>query len=182
MNRAEQFLNKQQSYETTELRLPSGPVVVLRRPPLIAWAIAGTIPPFFTKDVREAWQRVKEHGAIEAGTSLEDMEPEALEDVMKMLRGLCIWSFVEPKLVEGATGEGEKDEIDPAYLEMEDWLFLWQWIMAGAPGISVPMANSPEGGEEAMTIDALRAFRDGEEGREPVRGRKDRRKVRGKTV
>jgi hypothetical protein len=165
MSRAEQFIKR--TGETVELELPSGCKALVRRPPLLAWAMAGTIPPFFNADVRAAWARVRETGGVE---SLDDLNPAEFEDTLKIVRALAGWAFVDPKLQEGATGED--GAIDPSYLDDKDWTFLAQWLMAGSPGVPVETTSG------VMTAEAVRSFRDGEQGAVALHPEPDRGEIR----
>lgn len=155
MSRAEQFIAST-PVDTIEIELPSNRTVLIRRPPLMAWAVGGTIPPFFTQDVREAWARTRESGPLE---EIDSLEGEQLADALKIIRGLALWAFVDPRLEEGAMGEG--GAVDPAFLTEADWHFLGQWFMQGSPGVPVRMQTAE--GEEAgsVTMEDLHCFREG---------------------
>lgn len=151
MSRAKAFISST-PVEEIELELPSMRTVLIRRPPLAAWAVAGTIPPFFTADVRQAWDRVRDVDA-----PLADLDGEPLKDALAIIRALAEWAFVDPKLRPGAMGEG--GAVDPSFLTGDDWGFLGDWFMKGSPGVPVPIRTEGREEPEAVSIEALHSFR-----------------------
>jgi hypothetical protein len=169
MSRARQFVSST-PFDTVEIELPSQRKVLVRRPPMMAWAVAGTVPPFFTTDVREAWARTQN----EPVESLDDLPPERLADALRIVRALAMWAFVDPVLREGATGDD--DAVDPSFLTLDDWNFLGPWFMKGSP--DVPVATNSG---EAMTVEAVRNFRDGQRREDAVSPGEDGGEIRSDT-
>lgn len=134
-----------------EMTLPSGLVVLLRRPPLAKWIAAGEIPESFFAAAS---------AALAAANGGEPKQSEGTADVTMeeaMSLGLKIAeaAFVWPKLVKGAA-EDSPDEMDPETLHMADVFVITNWALRGSPGLPVPAAGG------GLSVEALRSFRSDE--------------------
>jgi hypothetical protein len=132
MSRASDFV-QQASYPTAEIELPSQRKVVIRRPPLQAWIMAGLLPPFFTGEVREAWRRAYDIGGAFDGSA------DRVRDSLAIMRGLAKWAFVDPRLEDGA--DGSDGAVDPTFLTEDDWRFVTDFIVKGSPSVTIQMAE-----------------------------------------
>jgi hypothetical protein len=138
MSKATDFVSKT-PYSTAEVLLPSNRSVTLRRPPLRAWALAGIVPSFFSREVQQAWE-----DAIAGGTRLDtvDFSNDQFRSILKVVRALAEWSFVDPQLREGA--DGTDGAVCPTLLTEADWTWLFKWFLDGSPEIPVQMENGEE--------------------------------------
>jgi len=150
MSKADDFVSKTK-YKTVDVELPSGRVVEMRRPPLRAWALAGVVPSFFTKDVRDAWAAVVASGGAPAEM---DAASENYQHILTVVRALARWAFVDPRLEDGA--DGSNGAVCPTFLEVKDWQFLFQWFVAGSPEIPV---ETVDGG---VQVSDLHSFYNGQ--------------------
>jgi hypothetical protein len=149
--RAEEYISKQITIPTVEYTLPSGFLVLLRRPAIQQWAMAGCLPPYFSADVREAW-KLAQVSDPEAATG------EQRRAWVFAFREMVKWACVSPRLVEN--GDPEKDELDPTYLSAEDQQAIWDFIAKGSPGIPVPTTAIKEGGNAMhINVNDVQQFR-----------------------
>lgn len=149
--RAEEYIQKNSEIPALEVTLPSGIVFLLRRPALAQWAMAGSLPPYFAEDVRQAWK---------ASQSVEPdiASPEQRRAWLVAFREMVKWAVVSPHLVEN--GNPENDELDPTYLSQEDQQFIWDFVSSGSPGIPVGLTQpSVEGGPLQIDVNDLQQFR-----------------------
>lgn len=133
---------------TTELKLPSGAVFTLRRPPMEVWIAAGKIPQSFLQQMIKGGR----------GGRVETLSDEDTMASILFVREALLYACVSPRLVVGATGE---DELDPCELDPEDFEFLSRWVLSGSPGVAV----KTEGGE--VSTDDLSRFRQKQPGGRP---------------
>jgi len=132
---------------TEELTLPSGFVVDVRRPSLMAWLMNGRVPETF---VAAAMSVNDEGGDEEAkANALDGLEGDELVKMFAFMRDVVTETVVVPRIVVGAAADSE-DEIDPSRIPDADFFHIFNWAMQ-AP---VPMA----GGKE-MSVGALTSFR-----------------------
>lgn len=108
--------------------------------------MAGLLPPFFTGEVREAWQRAYDSSGI-----LDVEDADKVRDSLVIMRGLAKWAFVDPRLEDGA--DGSDGAVDPTFLTEEDWRFVTDFIVKGSPSIAIQMV------EGEVKVEDLSRFR-----------------------
>ena len=138
-------LQSKKPSQTADVKLPSGAVFTLRRPPLDVWTRAGKVPDFFVRMSLQA-----KDGSID--TTGEDMSADEVMSSLTIIREILLYSIVSPKLKVGATPDG--DELDPAEIDGEDIDFLTSYILfKGCPDIPV----ETKGGQ--VSVQSLANFR-----------------------
>jgi hypothetical protein len=131
---------RKRTERTTEVELPSGAVFTLRRPPLLAWVNAGKIPQSFLRAAVAADRNPD---------SIASLPDEEILAAMKFTGEAIRYACVNPRIVDGGTGD---DELDPSEIAPEDFEFLANWIGQNAPGVPV----ETKGGE--TSTEALGRF------------------------
>lgn len=125
--------------QTTELTLPSGLIVEVRRPPISKWIETGEMPV-------TAFTAATGAGG-EGGAIPPDKYPEFISIATKVARAAFVW----PKLVDEPTVDSG-DELDPALLSLSDLSHVLSWAFSGAAGVGVKV----EGAE--VSASALKNF------------------------
>lgn len=135
--------------ETVEL--PSGSVAMLRRPPIQIWASTGRFPQVLLAAAMQALDKDGDFQTRQAqiASSLAADAAENQFAVLKFMVDVVQYAFVEPKLVEGATGD---DELDPTEVTPEDFNFVFSWACRGNKDQVV--------GKNNLTVGAVENFRD----------------------
>ena len=137
--------------KTTNLELPSGATVLVRRPPLTAWLRNGRLPESLTRLIVKASQdSTAELQAKLTGTTMTGDEQLAM---IKFMQDLVLYAVVRPKLVMGVSMS--PDEIGVAEIPEEDSDFLFSWVMQGSPQIPIP---TTEGEVEPKGLSTFRTF------------------------
>lgn len=124
-----------------------GKTVLLCRPELDMYLMAGQLPATFTSMVMDAAKK----GAVtkdEAEKTVEKMDDKEFEQTIFFMRDLVCEAFVTPKVV--IVVNDPATEIPIKRLPRDTLMEVFYWIMAGSPDVPV----KKEGGEET-SIDAL---------------------------
>ena len=181
------------------LALPSGMVIQATRPPLEVWTASGLIPDTLTADLQRVFVETKgDPDAIEE--AFEGIGEERSAQVLVFMRDAVQAACVSPRITPTEHGRHfvtkkpfkgvplpvepdpetglrlvrplRDDEIAPEEIPMQDFTFIYGWVMQGCPTVPV----KTKGGE--VSVDSLRKFRKAGRGKKPARARKSRRKVR----
>lgn len=161
--KASEYRKQRQAVELIgEIKLPSGAVFKMRRPPLDLWMAAGRIPQSFLRAMLDAQQ-----GG--AGANVQFSTEETLEG-MTFLTEAVIYAAVEPRL---AMQSDDPEVLMLADLDPEDFRFLTGWIQAGSPGVPV---RTTAGGE--VQPEKLARFRQKRPGGGAARSGSDSGEVR----
>lgn len=127
---------------TAEVKLPSGEVFTLRRPPLHIWVSTGKIPQHFIRQARKL---------IDAPEGAQPTDDEAL-NALKFMGDIVRYACVSPRIKEDPGPD--EDAIDPSEFIEGDFEFIFQWATNQAPDVPV----LTEGGQ--TSVEALESFRD----------------------
>src|SRR2546423_10508741 len=168
MNRAQSYREKTQAareVQAKEIPLPSGMMVLAARIDLVDWLSTGMLPQVFVEEVLKIVEDGRKPTTSEV---LRRAKGKAIIESLIFMRNIVQATLVSPRLV--MRPDPEKDEIAPHELTKEDFAFIFQWQMAGAPDIPVPM----KGGKQT-SVGALRKFR---RRRAVPNSRADKQKVR----
>ncbi len=147
--------------QSETVTLPSGSVALLRRPPLQIWASTGRFPQRLLAVAMEEYGKSSDLPVAEAETAkaLATINTEDKFAMLKFMVDVVVYAFVEPRLVEGGSGE---NELDPGELAPADFNFVFQWAtrgdqaqVAGKNGLTVGAVESfRESGRNEATVDA----------------------------
>lgn len=138
--------------QAEEVTLPSEAVVLLRRPPLQLWLKQGRFPQALLNAAISTLQTKEDREKAEAEAVAKLMaEDDGFNrfELLKFMVDVVHYAFVEPRLVEGGTGD---DEMDPAELDPLDFNYAFQWATRTLPEQMV--------GKD-LTVGAVDTFRQG---------------------
>lgn len=151
-NRAEQFRNR-----TEEHALPSGAVVLLRRPDITALIMeseTGDVPEAFTAQVLDSLK--PKTGRKNGRKEGFEWQPEAsdLPVISRFMTLIIRAAFVSPRIVDNP--DYEADQIAMSDLTQADKQWVFGWAM---PGMEMAAASRFPG----ATLESVEPARDGEE-------------------
>lgn len=116
----------QQANQPTELSLPSGARVLVRRPPVVAWMHAGRLPQTLVSVLLKAGS-----GQNPQKNLLSEMNDTQFMEAMTFMADAVREAVIEPRIVVKADPDNP-DEIGLEEIPDEDFNFLFEWIMSGA--------------------------------------------------
>jgi hypothetical protein len=142
--------------EIFDLTLPSGFVVQVTRPPLELWIMAGAVPLELIDQAMsvlgaasEEEKQIRQQGVEEALKS----NPEKLRKALTFMHDAVTRALVRPRIVVGAD-PNNPDEIDPKDVPVNDFSYIFQWVMRGSSGVPVQTLNG-----KGTTVAAVETFR-----------------------
>jgi hypothetical protein len=178
------------------LPLPSGAVVLAARPPIEVWISSGKYPQTLTEDVDRVFNQTK-GDPEEIDAAFKEIGEERSGTLLVFMRDAVAAAVVRPKIVStvqgvekhyGAridgvpTGETDAsglpvvrtlqaDEMAASEIPLEDFSFIFGWVLQGSPDIPVETLR----GE--VSVESLRNFRK-KPRKQSSSARKNSRKVR----
>ena len=137
--------------QSETVTLPSGSVALLRRPPLQIWASTGKFPQRLLAVAMTEYAKNSDLPAAEVETAkvLSTINTEDKFAMLKFMVDVVLYAFVEPRLVEGGTGD---NELDPGELAPGDFNFVFKWATRGN--------QAQVAGKNGLTVGAVETFRE----------------------
>jgi hypothetical protein len=142
--------------EVIDLKLPSGFVAQVTRPPIEMWILSGAVPMDLMDQaistLRAQSPEEKEAGREEMAAVLRN-DPQKLRRALTFMRDAVRHALVRPRLVVGAD-PSDPDQIDPKDIPMDDFVFLFNWVVQNSPGVKVTTESG-----KGTTVEAVGTFR-----------------------
>jgi hypothetical protein len=137
---------------TALLTLPSGAVVEVCRPDISVWFASGALPQVFVDKLLniEPYRSEAETRLAEAAMREEiAADPIKTRQLLIFQREVVRAALVRPRIKVGAKGD---DEIEPSAVPREDFLFIYNHVLAGSPAVTVQTEESE------TTVEAVETF------------------------
>ena len=152
MNRAD-FLAKAKAKPslTGQLKMPSGVVFTLRRPPFQQWMQAGRMPDYLLEKMLKTSPLIDDGGERQP---VQEMKDKEAKEALKFMRASMVYACVEPKLYADDDPTAPADALFLGDLEPEDFQALLTEVQQACPCVPVAMKN---GGE--VSVNTLTDFR-----------------------
>lgn len=121
-----------QASQSTEVTLPSGAEVLLRRIPVQMWLMSGRFPTAFLNKAIQTAASDGEPDKQGIAQAIENALPAERMEIFKFMVDVARFCFVEPRLVDGADPNSD-DEIDPSELSDLDFNYAVAWATNSLP-------------------------------------------------